>query len=70
MYLFSFFSTSIWEGGSPIQNLILRKLKSTPVCALKMTKNIDAGPVYLKETIKLSGNLDLIFDKISIVILK
>ena len=35
-----------------------------------MTKNIDAGPVYLKETIKLSGNLDLIFDKISIVILK
>ena len=33
-------------------------------------ENIDAGPVYLKETIKLSGNLDLIFDKISIVILK
>ncbi len=58
------------RGGSPIQNLILKKIKKTPVCALKMTEKIDSGPIYLKETINLSGNLDLIFEKISFVILK
>ena len=58
------------RGGSPIQNLILKKFKKTPVCAIKMTNNIDAGPIYLKRNISLSGNLDEIFDRISLRIVE
>lgn len=58
------------RGGSPIQNLILKKFKKTPVCALQMKNKIDSGPIYLKRNINLSGNLEDIFDRISIVILK
>lgn len=58
------------RGGSPIQNLILKKFKKVPVCALRMTNDIDAGPIYLKENISLSGNLDEIFNRISIKIIK
>ncbi len=57
------------RGGSPIQNLILRKFKNTPICAIKMTNKIDAGPIYLKRNISLSGNLDEIFDRISLKII-
>lgn len=58
------------RGGSPIQNLILKKFKIAPVCALKMTNKIDSGPIYLKENVSLSGNLDEIFNRISLKILK
>ena len=58
------------RGGSPIQNLILKKFKNTPVCAIKMTNKIDAGPIYLKRNISLSGNLDEIFDRISLKIIE
>ena len=58
------------RGGSPIQNLILKKLENTPVCAIKMTNKIDAGPIYLKRNISLSGNLDAIFERISLRIIE
>tara|TARA_B110001450_G_C17594460_1_gene470239 strand:+ start:284 stop:967 length:684 start_codon:yes stop_codon:yes gene_type:complete len=58
------------RGGSPIQNLIIKKYKKAPVCAIKMTKKIDAGPIYLKENISLSGSLDSIFNRISIKIIR
>ena len=58
------------RGGSPIQNLILKKFKTVPVCALKMTNDIDAGPIYLRENISLSGNLDEIFNRVSVKIIK
>lgn len=58
------------RGGSPIQNLILKKFKKSPVCAIKMTNKIDAGPIYLKKTVSLSGNLDQIFHRISLSILE
>ena len=48
------------RGGSPIQNLIVNFEKS-PVCAIKMIDQIDAGPIYMKRNIKLNGNLTLIF---------
>lgn len=57
------------RGGSPIQNLIIRNFKKTPVCAIKMTNEIDAGPIYLKKNISLSGNLNQIFERISIQII-
>ena len=53
------------RGGSPIQNLILMRKKFSPVCALKMTNKIDAGPIYLKRKISLAGNLDTIFSRIA-----
>ena len=34
------------RGGSPIQNLILNGFKTTPVCAIKMIVELDAGPIY------------------------
>ena len=37
------------RGGSPIQNLILENFSSSPVCALKMTSELDAGPIYAKK---------------------
>ena len=43
---------------------MINKKKST-VCALKMTENIDAGPIFLKRKISLKGNLEEIFDRIS-----
>jgi len=56
------------RGGTPIQNLILRGFETSPVYALKMTSEIDAGPYYTKTEVSLSGNLAKIFSEISIVI--
>ena len=39
------------RGGSPIQNLILRGFDEAPVCALKMTGDLDVGPIYTKRDI-------------------
>ena len=50
------------RGGSPIQNLILEGFESAPVCALKMTASLDAGPIYSKVDISLQGSLSKIFD--------
>lgn len=58
------------RGGSPIQNLILKRFKNAPVCALKMNSNLDDGPIYLKKNINLSGNLSDIFNKISVKIIQ
>lgn len=36
------------RGGSPVQNLILNGHKKTIISALNVTKDLDAGDVYLK----------------------
>ena len=56
------------RGGSPIQNLILRGFKSSPVCALKMIKELDSGPIYSKIEISLEGSLNEIFKRLNNVI--
>ena len=58
------------RGGSPIQNMILKKFKKSPVCAIQMTNEIDSGPIYLKKMISLSGNLEDIFIRISFAIIQ
>ena len=58
------------RGGSPIQNLIRRGFKKTEVCAVKVNKKLDAGHIYCREKISLDGDLDKIFHRISIKILK
>ena len=55
------------RGGSPIQNLISRGKKKTIICALKMTKNLDSGPIYLKRKLSLNGSADEIFNRASII---
>jgi methionyl-tRNA formyltransferase len=58
------------RGGSPIQNMILKKFKKSPVCAIQMTNKIDSGPIYLKKMISLSGDLEDIFIRISFAIVQ
>ncbi len=53
------------RGGSPIQNLIQKKIQKAPVCALRMVAKIDAGPIYCKKVISLTGNLNEIFNRIT-----
>lgn len=53
------------RGGSPIQNLILEGFKETPVCAIKMTDKLDAGPIYTSSNISLGGTLNSIFSRMS-----
>lgn len=44
------------RGGSPLQNLIVRGHTETKLTALRMTKEFDAGPVYLKKPLGLEGS--------------
>ena len=43
------------RGGSPLQNLIARGHRETKMTALRMTAQLDAGPVYFKEPLSLEG---------------
>jgi methionyl-tRNA formyltransferase len=49
------------RGGSPLQNLILRGHEETMLTALKMTGEVDAGPVYLKRPLSLAGRAEKIY---------
>lgn len=49
------------RGGSPIQNLIASGHRETVLTALKMTSELDAGPVYLKEALSLEGLAEEIY---------
>jgi methionyl-tRNA formyltransferase len=49
------------RGGSPLQNLISRGIRSTQLSALRCTAELDAGPIYLKEPLDLSGTAEQIY---------
>lgn len=51
------------RGGSPLQNLIIRGHKNTKLTALRMCNELDAGPVYLKEDLSLTGSATDIFKR-------
>lgn len=51
------------RGGSPLQNLIVRGHKETKLTALRMTEELDAGPVYLKQSLSLAGSAQDIFER-------
>lgn len=51
------------RGGSPLQNLIIRGHENTCVTALRMTEEVDAGPIYLKKVIGLNGTATEIFKR-------
>lgn len=51
------------RGGSPLQNLIALGYRQTQLSALLMTDRMDAGPVYAKSTLDLSGSAQQIFER-------
>jgi len=53
------------RGGSPLQNLIQRGYKETQLTALKMVKQLDAGDIYLKQPLKLTGSALDIYLRVS-----
>jgi methionyl-tRNA formyltransferase len=56
------------RGGSPIQNLIVRGYKQTKISALRMTKDLDGGPVYFKHYLSLQGRAEDIYIRSSKII--
>ena len=56
----------IGRGGSPIQNLIRKGYRSSPVNALLATKDLDAGPIVAREEVSLEGSLNEILSRINI----
>ena len=56
------------RGGSPLQNLIVRGHSSTKISALKVSKGIDEGPIYLKRDLSLQGTAKDIFLRSSDII--
>jgi methionyl-tRNA formyltransferase len=43
------------RGGSPLQNLINRKIYKTKITALQCSRNLDSGDIYMKKDLDLSG---------------
>ena len=56
------------RGGSPLQNLISRGHDETLVSAIRMTPEVDEGPIYLKEKVSLDGRAEDIFVRLADVI--
>ncbi|MBT4431730.1 MAG: methionyl-tRNA formyltransferase [Nitrospinaceae bacterium] len=50
------------RGGSPYQNLIMNRMNKSVLSAFRLTDEIDAGPVYLKKSIKLDGRAEEIME--------
>lgn len=49
------------RGGSPLQNLMVRGHDRTVVSALRMAAEVDAGPVYAKVPLELTGSAEEIY---------
>ena len=49
------------RGGTPLQNLIIRGFKKTRLSAIKMIDDLDAGPLYTKRKMSLSGKAETIY---------
>lgn len=56
------------RGGSPIQNLIVRNHTETVISAIKMTGELDAGPILLQRPLSLLGTAEEIFIRSSKVV--
>ena len=57
------------RGGSPLQNLIVRKIYNTKISALKVKKELDAGNIYLKTDFYIGlGSAEEIFINASSII--
>ncbi len=55
------------RGGSPLQNLIIRKHQVTKLTAFKINNKLDSGPIYLKYSLNLSGNASQIYERLTLL---
>ena len=59
------------RGGSPLQNLIERKIYNTKISAIAVVSELDAGPLYLKKDFNIAeGSAQQIFEEASGIIFK
>lgn len=58
------------RGGSPLQNLIIREKEETKISAIKVSKGMDTGDIYMKEKLSLNGNAEDIYKRASNIIYK
>lgn len=58
------------RGGSPLQNLIVRRHKHTKVSAIQIVDEFDAGGVYLKKSLSLKGSAADIFKRMAQLIFR
>lgn len=56
------------RGGSPLQNLIARGIYQTKISAIRVVDQLDAGPVFMKEDLKLDGSAEEIFKRAAEII--
>lgn len=56
------------RGGSPLQNLIERGIYKTKISAIRVVKDIDAGPIYLKHDLDLQGSATEIFIRLAEIV--
>lgn len=56
------------RGGSPLQNLIVRGISETKISAIEVEKELDAGAVYMKVPLALTGSAEEIFKKMAGII--
>jgi len=49
------------RGGSPLQNLIADGHQETKLSAIKMVEELDAGPIYTKRPLELTGRAEDIY---------
>ncbi|MCK5097755.1 MAG: hypothetical protein KAR45_06605 [Desulfobacteraceae bacterium] len=56
------------RGGSPLQNLILQGFKNTKISAFRCVHKLDAGAIYLKKDLNLTGTANEIYLRASEVI--
>lgn len=57
------------RGGTPLQNLIWRGHAKTKISALRVVTELDAGPVYLKKPLSLSGRAKDIYHQANHIII-
>ena len=57
------------RGATPLQNLILRRHKETKLTALRMVRDYDAGPVYMKRSLSLEGSAKQIYQRAAEIII-
>ncbi len=43
-----------WRGAAPIQHTLMNGEKDTEVCIIELIKELDAGPIYKKESVEIS----------------
>jgi methionyl-tRNA formyltransferase len=58
------------RGGTPVQNLILLGHEVTTLSAIRMTDELDEGPIYMQTKVSLEGSAEEIYYRLSDVAAK